>query len=323
MSALIVVIALVGGLIIYANLDAITKYVAQTLVDASKLDIESITISKCDETGFTISLTAKIFDTGPLDATIADMTLSMFSTKTGKAFAKVSLPPINASPSGAICVVVDQRVEILDFEAFDTFNKNLLLQEELPVYLQGSGNLTLAWPVHLSTVVSYEKVAVLPGLDGVHIAVVRTRKATRSLFKGNPTAIEVDVIITSASPVSIHMGVVAVDILFRGMRVAKMEADLFLKPGENHVVFVGTKDIASISANLSTGLRFLKQDLMEKNGVVAFVKGSKGKQCAWLDRVVKTMNSRIVMSSTMASILKSMRETETIVNDVAEVATAA
>lgn len=126
----------------------------------------------------------------------------MYSTnpKDSKAFARITLPPINASPSGTICKVVEQRVEILDFPALHTFNKNLLLQEELPTYIRGTGKLTLPWPISfLSTVVKYEKVEVLKGLDGIHTSVIETRKASRSLLKGKPTAIEVDVSIVSES----------------------------------------------------------------------------------------------------------------------------
>lgn len=130
------------------------------------------------------------------------MILHMYSTnsKDSKAFAKITLPPIHADPSGTVCRVVEQRVEILDFAAFRTFNKNLLLQEELPTYIRGSGKLNLPWPISfLGTVVKYEKVEVLRGLDGVHTSVLETRKASRSLLKGKPTAIEVDVNIISES----------------------------------------------------------------------------------------------------------------------------
>lgn len=329
MIGFVLLIALVGGLFLLANLDRLVNYIAQTLVDASKMDIRSITITECDDAGFTISLAADIYDTGPLEATISDMTLSMHSTKDGPAFARVRLPQINAVPAGTVCEVKDQRVEILDFDAFHAFNRNLLLQNELPAYVRGTGTLALPWsPVPLSTTVKYEKVEVLRGLDGVHIVVLQTRKASRSLLKGKPTAIEVDVCITSASPVAIHMGVTQVAILFEGMRVAKVEADLFLRPGENHVTFTGHQDLVSIGANLGTGLRFLKQDLVDKKGVVAFVKGAEGRQCGWLDKVVKMMDSRIVMTSTMVDILRSTQETEEAneaenVANVAEVEAAA
>lgn len=310
MMGLLLPAALVGGLALYTNLDRIVNYVAQTLVDASKMDIKSIVITDCDETGFNISLVADIYDTGPLKATISDMTLSMCSTKAGKEFARIALPPIHATPSGTICEVTGQRVEILDFEAFHTFNTNLMFHEELPAYIKGDGVLTLPGPVQLSTVIRYEKVEILHGLDGVHIKVLQTRKASRSLLKGKPTAIEVDACITSDSPVAIHMGVTQVAILYDGMRIAKVEADLFLKPGENNVTFTGDQDLYSVSSNPWTGLKFLKHDVMDRDGLVAYVRGANGKQCAWLDRVVKSMDSRIVMSSTMIDILKSTQGTK-------------
>jgi hypothetical protein len=309
---LILVIALLGAgfLYLYLSLDRIVNYVAQTLVDASKMDITSIDITKCDETGFTISLSAKIYDTGPLEATISDMVLSMFSTKSGKEFARVRLPAINATPEGTVCDVFEQRVEILDFGAFDTFNRNLLLQEELPAYVRGSGSLTIPWPVPLSTVVRYDKVEVLRGLDGVHINVLGTRKASRSLLKGKPTEIEVDVCIASSSPVAIHMGRTHVSIVFSGMQIATVEADLFLKPGDNRVTFTGEMDVLSIGKNLGTGLKFLRQDIAGGQDTTAFVKGAKGEQCAWLDRTIRQMNSKIVMGSTMADLVRSISKVE-------------
>lgn len=306
----ILIIALLGAGVLYLNLDRIVNYVAQTLVDASKMDISSIEITKCDETGFTISLSAKIYDTGPLEATISDMVLSMFATKSGKEFARVRLPTINATPEGTVCQVFEQRVEILDFGAFDTFNRNLLLQEELPAYVRGSGSLTVPWPVRLSTAVRYDKVEVLRGLDGVHVNVLETRKASRSLLKGKPTEIEVDVCIASGSPVAIEMGLTQVSIVFSGMQIATVEADLFLKPGENKVTFKGEMDFLSIGKNLGTGLKFLRQDIAGDQDAVAFVKGAKGPQCAWLDRTIRLMNSKIVMGSTMADLVKSIYKVE-------------
>lgn len=305
---LIVVLLVAGGL--YLNLDRIVNFVAQILVDASKMDITSIEITKCDETGFTINLSAKIYDTGPLEANISDMTLSMFSTKSGKEFARVTLPIINATPAGTVCQVTDQRVEILDRDAFDTFNRNLLLQKELPAYVRGSGTLTVPWPVRLSTAVRYDKVEVLRGLDGVHISVLETRKASRSLLKGKPTEIEVDVCIASGSPVSIDMGLTQVSIVFSGMRIATVQAELFLRPGENRVTFAGEMDFLSIGKNLGTGLKFLKQDVTGDQDLVAFVKGTKGPQCSWLDRTIRLMDSKIVMGSTLADLVNSISKVE-------------
>ncbi|KKY33949.1 hypothetical protein UCDDA912_g06087 [Diaporthe ampelina] len=229
-SGLILTIVLLGAGVLYLNLDRIVNHVAQTLVDASKMDITSFKITKCDETGFTISLSAKIYDTGPLQATISDMVLSMFATKSGQEFARVRLPAINATPEGTVCQVFEQRVEILDFSAFDTFNRNLLLQEELPAYVRGSGSLTVPWPV--------------PAQHGDEEGIA-----------GKPTEIEVDVCIASASPVAIHIGLTQISIIFSGMQVATVEADLFLKPEENQVTFTGEMDVLSIGRNLGTAMR--------------------------------------------------------------------
>ncbi|KAJ4385604.1 hypothetical protein N0V93_010033 [Gnomoniopsis smithogilvyi] len=308
----LLLMALAGG-VAFLNLDRVINYIAQILVDASKMEIEQIMISSCDDKGFLFSLTTKIYDTGPLPATITDMNLYMYSTSSAdaKAFAKISLPPIHASPSGTVCRVSDQRVEILDFAAFHTFNKNLLLQEELPTYIRGTGKLNLPWPFgFLSTVVKYEKVEMLKGLDGVHTSVLETRKASRSLLKGKPTAIEVDVSIVSESPVAVDMGPVKVSIVFSGVQIATVQSDsMVLKKGDNRITMNGSMDFVSISKNVGAGLKFLKKDVLD-NEAEAYVKGVEGKQCVWLDQTVKMMNSKIQMGSTMADLVRSVYTAE-------------
>lgn len=133
------------------------------------------------------------------------MHLALYATSpsTGSPpFAQIALPPLHAHPTGTVCRVVDQPVTILDRAAFHAFNKHLVLQAELPAYVRGTGTLralACGSVALLRTEVVYDKVEVLAGLDGVHIRVHETRKASRSLLKGKPTAIEVDVSIVSES----------------------------------------------------------------------------------------------------------------------------
>lgn len=296
------------------NINRIVNYIAQILVDASKLDIEQITITSCTDSTFLLSMTARIHNTGPLPATISHMVLAMHATATGPALARISLPVIHAVPSGTTCTVSSQLIEILDPAALRTFSANLLQQAELPAYLRGTGTLTPLDIEKSSTQVRYEKVALLRGFDGLQqIDVGETRKvAPRALLKGKqPTAIEVDCVIASASPVEVDLGVVVVEIVYKGMRIATMEGEMFLKKGDNSVMLTGTVDLGSIGMNLGTGIKFLKKDILDApDGVEAFVKGVGGKQCAWLDETVKLMNSRITMGNTMTDLLKSIVKAE-------------
>lgn len=332
----------IGATLLFLNLNRIITYIGQLLVDASNLDIMSITINSCKDDSFCINLTASITNTGPLSATISNMELTMHATKTGPAFARISLPPINACSTGTICTVTDQHVDILDQAAFRTFSKNLLLQDELPVFVQGSGTLTLPFLpgkrtkevianavaelpayVHnavpfslpqpeLAWMVKYDKVEVVRGYDGVHIEVGETRctaSAKSLLGKGDkgPTAIEVDVTITSDSPIEVDMGRVKVEIVFKGVCIAAVQGQLNLKKGPNKVVFQGSMDVLSIGQHLPTGLKFLKKDLLDApDGVEAFVRGVGGEQCAWLDDTVKLMCSRVKMGNTLMELIGSM-----------------
>lgn len=183
---------------IWTQAPRVIKYVAQIIVDASKLEIQSVTITQCDEHGFLLSMTTRIYDTGPVPATIHSMTLAMHSSSGGPAFATVKLPTITAVPGGVICKIVDQRVDILNYEAFHVFNRNLVLQAELPVTVNGASTLTTSG---LSTKIVYNKTSILQGFDGVRIKPRQSRKHSRSLLQGRPSEIEVDVSIYSKSEV--------------------------------------------------------------------------------------------------------------------------
>lgn len=106
------------------------------------------------------------------------------------------------------------------------------------------------------------------------------------------------------------MGAVKVSIVFSGVQIATVQAEsLLLKEGDNRITMTGSMDFVSISKNLAAGIKFLKKDVVD-NETEAYVKGVKGKQCAWLDETVKLMNSKIQMGSTLTDLMKSVYTAE-------------
>lgn len=130
------------------------KHVAQLLINTLEMDIISVQITECDETSFLLDKTARIYDTGLMPAGISSMLLSMYSGISGHPFARVLLPTVTAKPSGVICKVKDQRVQTVDYEAFHIFNRNLVLQRELPITVKGKSTLTILG--RICTSIKYE-----------------------------------------------------------------------------------------------------------------------------------------------------------------------
>lgn len=302
-------LAMVSALYLYFKIPAVLQYAAQMVVDASKLDILSVDITACDETSFELSMESRISNTGPIPATIQSMTLSMFSNSSRCEFADVRLPTITAQPGGVICKVVGQRVQILDYETFHVFNRNLVLQAELPITVRGFSTLTIAGLV--STTIQYNKTCIIKGFDGVNIKPLETRKHSRSLVRGNPAEIEVDVSITSESRVSIDMGVVHVAISHEGgggeITIANLEARVRLTPGDNRVTWLGKMDVGDMVKHPMRSTSFFRRDLKKDEDVTAVVLGVGSEQCRWLSRTVREMRSPIQMESTMRDILRSVR----------------
>lgn len=89
--------------------------------------------------------------------------------------------------------------------------------------------------------------------------------------------------------------------------IAVLQADVFLRPGDNRVTWLGDMDMASIAKHPMRGLRFLRQDASKNEDTQAVVVGQGSAQCAWLARTVREMRSPIEMESTLRDILRSVQ----------------
>lgn len=291
---------------------------AQLLVDASTLAITSIEITECEEGSFTLSMTSRIANTGPLPASLDAMTISMFAESpvphgapgsrvaTIGAFASVRLPAVSVSPAGADCNVFRQRVTIKDASKFHIFNKNLINQSESPLYISGESTIRVFGGLCYTNVKLY-KTVVLKGMEGLHITVLETRKDSRSLTAGSPDKIQVDVRIENKSCLAMDMGSVWVGIHHDGVVISRLQAALFLQArGTTEVTFRGRMNLGSLLRNPRVGLSFLSKDLAGDE-VRAVVVGERGERTHWIDRVVKEMKSPIVMDSTLRDIYHSTK----------------
>lgn len=287
---------------VYIYFPRIFNLIAQIIVDASQISINSISITDCQPDSFKLSLVASISNAGPLAALIDSMRVEMSSEQNGTSFASITLPEVAIDKGTAQVRVVNQRVQVRDQEAFHVFNKNLINQSELILYLTARTRITA---LGVSTTVNYKKTVVLRGMEGVHIKVLHSRKSPKTISN---EGIEVDVNIRNTSRVSMSLGTVHVSLIHEHLVVADLRAKkLEITPGDNLVTFHGSMTIQNMLPHPKLSLNFMKRDAKSGQEVRAIVVGTKGEQCAWVDKVVKEIESPVTLNSTLKEIYQSLK----------------
>lgn len=68
-----------------------------------------------------MSMESKVGNTGPMGVTMSPMTVDLCGD--AGCFGKLNLPEIKTKASGTTISVTDQKIEIVDMDAFIAFNK--------------------------------------------------------------------------------------------------------------------------------------------------------------------------------------------------------
>ncbi|TVY17543.1 hypothetical protein LARI1_G005105 [Lachnellula arida] len=166
--------------------------ITQAIVNNSTLEITRIKITDATKTSFLMSLECKVENTGPISATMTPMTLSM-SGNAG-CFGTLTLPEIKTSSSGTTITVTEQRIEIVDMDAFVAFNKSIICDDSLTLHLT-HGTTTIK-ALFLTTKTTYQKSVHLKGMSGpITTMLSTTSTATSPPFTTSPSP-------TSPSPTS-------------------------------------------------------------------------------------------------------------------------
>lgn len=300
-------ILVLSSIYLYLNVHIFLRCVAQLLINSSRLCITSLSISNPSEAGFNLSIDFKIENAGPLNGiAITNLSVSLSAETGGSVFSIVPLRDLNIQSGSCSSSLTGSPILISNMDGFDTFCGNLLNQSEVPLYLSATPVIHVPIPLlsgrHLAVEgVQFDKTIMMTAMKKLKIVVVRTRSDEGK----NPRTIAVDVDIDNASVVSIKMGEVCVDLTIDGLEMATLSAEsVTLQSGHNRITFYGALHVKKALG--VTGLHFLKREI-RKEPTEAWVVGRQGNgQVAWLNSIVKKIQSPVVLDSTLKDIYQSM-----------------
>jgi len=139
-----------------------------------------------------MTIESRVTDTGPLGATMSAMTVDMVGPE--GVFGKLDLPEVKTSSKGANVNITDQKIDIVDMNAYKAFVKTIQLDQKLTMRLDnGQGTIKA---LGLKANIVYKKEVHMLGMNGPVTQIVKT-EAVGSGFKNtmkiiNPSPLEID-----------------------------------------------------------------------------------------------------------------------------------
>jgi len=208
--------------------------ITQAIVNNSTLEITSIKITDATKTSFLMSLVCQVANTGPIGATMTPMTLSM-SGNAG-CFGTLNLPEIKTSSAGTTITVVEQRIEIVDMDAFVAFNKSIMNDSSLTLHLTNGSSTIKA--LFLSAKITYAKDVHLTGMSGPLTTMLSTTMLSTTI---SPTGTFTNTMqVQNPSPLEIDLGTLKQELRnAKGEKIAVQRGKLYLGRGETRYVMQG------------------------------------------------------------------------------------
>ncbi|EKD20006.1 uncharacterized protein L3040_002316 [Drepanopeziza brunnea f. sp. 'multigermtubi'] len=166
--------------------------ITSAIMSNSKLNVTLIKITDATPDSFVMSIEAEVTGTGPVGATIAEMTVELVGP--GGAFGKLDLPVIKTSSSGAKVIISSQHIKISDKAAFKAFVTAILRDESLVLKLQNGKAQVKA--MGMKAEIDYNKDCPLKGMNGPKTSISKTvvegGSFKNTLVVENPSPLELD-----------------------------------------------------------------------------------------------------------------------------------
>ncbi|KAK8125348.1 uncharacterized protein PG998_001107 [Apiospora kogelbergensis] len=190
MAVLAVIVLIVVPCIIFVAVPRM----AQSKLDAAKLDIDSIVISQAESDSFHMAINSTILADNGVHATIRAFEGNMYLLSDGVSpdaaahpFAKFGFPEVESS--AAVVVNVSQKVAVEDVDSLVAFNEQLLSQEFVNVRVEGDTQIRVAGIAR-----DYPDVQLkaFNGFAGISVSNINVSLASINNFNGtvhipNPT----------------------------------------------------------------------------------------------------------------------------------------
>ncbi|OAA51062.1 hypothetical protein BBO_01009 [Beauveria brongniartii RCEF 3172] len=224
--------------------------ITQTILNKSKLEIDLIKITNATESSFLMSLKGKTTKIGVAKATVSAMTVDLVGPR--GAFGRLDVPEIKMGAFGADITIVEQRIAIIDMEAFKAFVASIMQDEQLVLRLE-KGQATVK-SMGMTSTIAYNKVLNLRGLKSLETTLLKVEaddNGVKSIISMlNPSQFEVD------------LGTVIYEVQGKdGRRIGEQKGATYVSRGESSLALHGF-----VEGEVSSGeTRFVGVDVEEEN----------------------------------------------------------
>ncbi|KAI1489158.1 hypothetical protein F5X96DRAFT_28126 [Biscogniauxia mediterranea] len=152
-----------------SQMDYALRSVIDAILNHSELELTLIRISNVTDDSLTVSIEARVTNTGPARATLSPMTVSLCGPG-GACFGQVALPGIKTSPAGAVLAAGGQHVRIASVPALLAFVRPVVRDAATLLALRG-GRATVRALGAGPREICYEKDVPLRGMRGPDVRV--------------------------------------------------------------------------------------------------------------------------------------------------------
>lgn len=164
--------------------------IIQGVVNFSKVDIQHVRIAGATADSFLFSLDAQVYRTGPFYASLSAMTIDLVGP--GGRYAQLALPQVSITPKETRIKIEDQRINILDMEAFMTFTEVLVRGGKGTLSLE-NGQATVK-VMGMTFPIKFNKKCEMMGMNGPRTEFVTADGTGDVVFAKiwNPSPLEMD-----------------------------------------------------------------------------------------------------------------------------------
>ena len=175
-----------------------------------------------------MEIESRVENAGPFAATQSEITVDMVGA--AGIFGRLVLPEVKTNSGGADVLIPNQRVKIVDMNAYKAFVRSLMQDEHLILRFE-NGNGTVKAMMMTANIV-YRKDIHLKGMNGPKTMMVKTEKDgdgyKKTMLTINPSTLEID------------MGTVHYEIRNEdGVKIAEQSGKTYIKRGQSTDVMVG------------------------------------------------------------------------------------
>ncbi|KII92866.1 hypothetical protein PLICRDRAFT_102438 [Plicaturopsis crispa FD-325 SS-3] len=289
---------------------AVSRPIAQTLVDSAVLKFTEANITNLANDGFDLSLSGSLTDVGPLDVVITFVE-GVDVTWQGNKIATIALPPACAAANAGLPEYTPKgHLTITDQDQFTTFATYLLHNEEFEwtistdkLRLNALG--TIFDNVSLSKKVSFKAFNGLPGVTISNFELPGD-------YPGGGITIATDADIPSPAQLGIDLGTVGFDAYFDNTLVGPLSGDnLFLAAStttkaslSGHIIPQSGSDLDTIGTLFSKFLAGDNQTLSVKGSSVQ--PSGSSEPVSWLSTAFKTLTLDVILPGHKYTIIQSI-----------------